>query len=149
MAEIPGVSVRILGIPEFEEALSATIVRVSAHTELATKAAGEKIVELIRSHMEGRPGPNRISSKLFDSIRSDSGRVSGIAGNAGGWSATISANTDYAKRIEFGFNGTDSRGRSYHQPAYPYFEPGMQDAVDQDILRDDFEAAWAAALLGA
>lgn len=146
MAAVP--SVRILGIPEFEAALAATVVRVNAHTEFATKAAGEKIVELIRNHMDGRPGPNRISSKLFDSIRSDSGRAKGVPGNVGGWSATISANTDYARRIEFGFQGADSRGRVYNQPPYAYFEPGMQDAVDQGILRDDFEAAWAAAILG-
>lgn len=146
MAAPTGFSVRILGIPEFRAALQATIVRVGRATELTTKEAGEKIVELIRGHMEGRPGPNRISSKLFDSIRADSGRVSGVPGNIGGWSSTISANTDYAKRIEFGFHGSDSRGRVYNQQPYPYFEPGMQDAVERGILKDDFEAAWAAAL---
>jgi hypothetical protein len=145
----PGISVRILGVPEFEAALAATVVRVAASTELASKAAGLKIVDLIRSHMDGRPGPNRISGTLFDSIRSTSLRVSGVPGNVGGWASTISANTDYARRIEFGFRGSDAKGRVFNQSPFPYFEPGLQDAVDRGVLRDDFETAWAAALLGA
>jgi len=52
----------------------------------------------------------------------------------------------YARRLEFGFIGTDSLGRHYHQPAFPYMRPardnkqdaareaiasGIQDAVSQ------------------
>ena len=41
----------------------------------------------------------------------------------------------YARRIEFGFAGTDSLGRVYNQPAQPYVRPawdtGRQDALDR------------------
>lgn len=33
----------------------------------------------------------------------------------------------YARRIEFGFNGTDSRGRTYHQAPRPYPRPALDE----------------------
>jgi hypothetical protein len=32
---------------------------------------------------------------------------------------------EYARRIEYGFVGTDSLGRHYHQPAQPYMRPAF------------------------
>lgn len=33
----------------------------------------------------------------------------------------------YARRIEYGFNGADSRGRVYHQAARPYLRKAMDE----------------------
>ena len=42
---------------------------------------------------------------------------------------TVGTNVEYAARLEFGFQGTDSKGRKYNQPAQPYLRP----AVDVNI----------------
>lgn len=34
----------------------------------------------------------------------------------------------YAKRLEFGYFGTDSKGRTYHQPARPWARPSARQA---------------------
>lgn len=36
----------------------------------------------------------------------------------------------YARRIEYGFVGTDSRGRNYHQAAQPYVRPAIDHTRD-------------------
>lgn len=59
-------------------------------------------------------------------------------------SAKVATGTDveYAARQEFGFNDTDARGRSYHQPARPYMRPAYdnhrEEAIEEvsDALRD-------------
>lgn len=37
----------------------------------------------------------------------------------------IGTNLEYARRIEFGFNDTDSLGRRFNQPAQPYLRPAF------------------------
>lgn len=37
----------------------------------------------------------------------------------------------YARRIEFGFNGADSRGRTYHQQPRPYLRPALDENKDR------------------
>ena len=41
--------------------------------------------------------------------------------------AAVAVGTDvpYARRIEYGFSGADSRGRVYHQPPRPYLRPAF------------------------
>lgn len=38
----------------------------------------------------------------------------------------VGTNVIYARRLEFGFTGTDSRGRSYNQAARPYLYPALR-----------------------
>jgi hypothetical protein len=48
----------------------------------------------------------------------------------------VGTNIVYGPRLEFGFVGTDSLGRNYHQPAYPYLRPAFdekQDACIQEV----------------
>lgn len=56
-------------------------------------------------------------------------RESGHVGKqeSGGHSAEVSVIYDkpYSARIEYGFFGTDSLGRTYHQPAQPYLRPAI------------------------
>lgn len=67
----------------------------------------------------------------------------------GGSSATVYVGTDveYARRIEYGFEGQDALGRTYHQPAQPYLRPAIdenQAAVQREVgeaLRDLLRAA--------
>lgn len=62
-----------------------------------------------------------------------------------GWQATVAPTVIYARRIELGFTGTDSLGRAYNQPAYPYFEPAFR-FVMAVVAQRQFEQAWAEAL---
>ena len=50
-------------------------------------------------------------------------------------SVLVATGTDvtYARRIEFGFNDTDSLGRSYHQSAQPYMRPAYDNKRSEAI----------------
>lgn len=56
-------------------------------------------------------------------------------------------NVEYAGRIEYGFSGTDSLGRTYNQEAQPYLRPAVDEnesAVQREVaeaLRDLLRAA--------
>jgi hypothetical protein len=39
----------------------------------------------------------------------------------------ISVNVDYAKRMEYGFHGTDSLGRTFDEEGKPYAQPALDD----------------------
>jgi HK97 gp10 family phage protein len=39
----------------------------------------------------------------------------------------VGSDLPYAARIEYGFRGTDSRGRSYNQPPQPYLRPAFDE----------------------
>lgn len=39
----------------------------------------------------------------------------------------VAATAPYARRIEYGFVGSDSRGRNYHQAAKPYMRPAWDE----------------------
>ena len=59
--------------------------------------------------------------------------------------AAVGTDVVYAARVEFGFEGQDKLGRSYHQPARPYLRPALDqnmDAAAQEIaaaLREAIE----------
>ncbi len=43
----------------------------------------------------------------------------------------VGSEVPYARRIEYGFIGKDSRGRNYHQAAQPYLRPAMDENKDE------------------
>lgn len=45
----------------------------------------------------------------------------------------VGSDVAYARRIEYGFQGADSRGRSYHQAAQPYLRPAFDE--NQERIR--------------
>ena len=55
--------------------------------------------------------------------------------------AVVQVGTDvvYGPRIEFGFSGTDKRGRRYNQPPHPYLRPAMDEQKD-NVAREAGEA---------
>lgn len=67
----------------------------------------------------GRP-PKSLTRSLFLSI---SARVKADKRKIVGW---YGASTPYARRLELGFVGIDSRGRKIHQEARPYLRPIIQ-----------------------
>lgn len=45
--------------------------------------------------------------------------------------AIVGTDVPYARRLEFGFIGADSRGRHYHQTPRPYLRPALDENRDQ------------------
>lgn len=57
----------------------------------------------------------------------DSIEVVALEQDSGAVLIGIGSPLPYARRIEFGFNGQDSLGRTYHQPAQPYLRPALDE----------------------
>lgn len=59
----------------------------------------------------------------------------------------VGTSVPYARRIEFGFIGKDSRGRNYHQAARPFLRPAYDEKKGEAIgevvegLRDKLRSA--------
>jgi len=148
------VNVSFPDLPEFRRALAAMVMRVERATGPATRAGAEHIVESIHKHMDGpmppKPAgfpPARRTGNLFDSIRM---RTVGGGVGRGRWNYEIYADTaqaPYARRIEFGFHGTDVLGRKYNQPPYPYFYPGVRDAIADGTIMKTYLEGWGGAIL--
>lgn len=79
----------------------------------------------IKRHASGRPGPNVITGDYRRSIQRQ--RIKG------GW--IVGTNQAQGRRLEYGFFGTDSRGRTFAQPPYPHFGPAL-DETRPGLLKD-------------
>lgn len=79
----------------------------------------------VRAAASGRPGPRAITGNYRRSISLEVGR------SASGTVAIVGTNAPQARRLEFGFVGSDSLGRHYNQPPYPHFEPPLAQTIEQ------------------
>ena len=143
-----------IGIPEFHAALSAMTQRVDAATRLSVIQTGAELENraknnFVGSHSRrekrvpnGTPGkPNIVTGTLRRGIRGTP-----VVRIAGGYTTTVGPTTIYGRRVELGFVGTDSRGRKYNQPAYPYFGPAVKEVRLR--AREIAVTNWAAAIHG-
>jgi hypothetical protein len=73
------------------------------------KDLAEMMYVEVRKNASGRPGPNIISGQYISSIKKTDTRVY--------------TSSPYGPRLEYGFTGTDSLGRNYHQPPFPHWRP--------------------------
>lgn len=78
----------------------------------------DEAVGIIRDNLYGRPGPERLTGALFDTMQALPPERTPSGGRA-----QAGSNQPYSLRLEKGFTGTDSIGRSYDQPRYPWLEP--------------------------
>jgi len=77
-------------------------------------------------HSPGAHGQGRFETQtasLERSVRIVEAAKRILGGAKGKWGST---DTAYARRIELGFQGKDSKGRVYDQPAFPYLIPAAQ-----------------------
>jgi len=76
--------------------------------------------------LPGEP-PKKVSARLFQSITGrayrDTTAIVGVFGT----------NVEYARRLELGFVGTDSRGRSVSQEPRPFLRPTLAEEIDTVI----------------
>ncbi len=79
----------------------------------------------VRAAASGRPGPRAITGDYRRSITLEmatvDGRVAAIVGTA----------APQGRRLELGFVGVDSIGRTYNQPPFPHFSPPLPAIVNE------------------
>lgn len=92
--------------------IGPAIARGVAHTATLGQAR-------IRGNASGRPGPNVITGAYRNSWQTQNHRL------PYGASCTLGTDLPYGRRLEFGFVGTDSIGRSYNQPPFPHVQPAL------------------------
>ncbi|MFE6126728.1 hypothetical protein ACFQ6Q_00425 [Streptomyces sp. NPDC056437] len=95
--------------------LGPTIKRKMTHAGALGKA-------LIQRNASGRPGPNIINSEVPNYHDSWKAPTRGIPYGA---ECTIGTDKPQGMRLEFGFTGIDSIGRSYAQPPFAHVGPAV------------------------
>lgn len=73
----------------------------------------------IKGGASGRPGPDVITGAYRNSWMDVTERI------PYGAMCTIGTNAPQGRRLEFGFSGTDSLGRTYNQPPFPHVGPAV------------------------
>lgn len=83
----------------------------------------------VRANASGRPGPRAPTGDYRRSIALEVGVQQGAS------VARVGTVRPQGRRLEFGFHGSDSLGRSYDQPAFPHFGPAASK-TDPEFTRD-------------
>jgi hypothetical protein len=87
---------------------------------------------IVRGNARGRPGPRAVTGDFNRSI------VGEVEGGGSVINGQIGTNAAQARRLEYGFYGTDALGRNYNQPPYPYLGPSVpkvKAAVEAEIAK--------------
>lgn len=86
-----------------------------------TTATGRRVGIYARDESETRAGkpPMQVTGTLKKSITWK------LVATYRTLSGLIGSNVRYARRLEFGFVGTDALGRVVHQPPHPYLRPAI------------------------
>lgn len=103
--------------------LAAQLVEGAAKRNLSQPGTGRtyKLYNPKRTHTASAPGQppatdiGRLRSSITHKVVRKRLKVIGLVG----------ANTEYARRQELGFVGTDALGRSYNQAERPYLRPAL------------------------
>lgn len=91
----------------------------------ASSASHPDRASAARGHIPGTgPGPNVATGNYRRSIQLTPTREGGNP------VAYVHTNSPQARRLEYGFRGTDSLGRRYNQPPYPHWQPAADQAED-------------------
>jgi hypothetical protein len=79
----------------------------------------------VRAAASGRPGPRAITGDYRRSITLE---MTVIGGNV---AAVIGTVAPQGRRLEYGYVGPDSLGRTFSQPPYPHFGPPLDRTVEE------------------
>lgn len=85
----------------------------------------------VRAKASGRPGPRRRTGDYRRSITAQTVRqpIPGI------WQGWVGTNSPQGRRLENGFVGVDSLGRTYNQKPFPHFAPAV------DVVGPQYQGA--------
>lgn len=111
---------RITGAHEAAAAIGGLGVRVHAGIPPLVAHYGQLYQSRVRARASGRPGPRVQTGDYRRSI----GLV--MTTYQGAPAAIIGSSAPQARRLEYGFVGSDSLGRVYNQPPFPHFEPDIE-----------------------
>lgn len=100
-------------------------IAAGAKAHRITRHFGTLLQTKVKANASGRPGPRAPTGDYRRSIALTMGMA------RGGPEASVGTNRPQARRLEFGFKGTDAAGRSYNQPAYPHFGPAVDEIEPQ------------------
>lgn len=115
------------GVEEAKRALEKMVDQANkASEEIVTKGAF-MIQRESNANFDKSPGPRNRTGNLRQSIRPDPARKE----STGVYSILIGPRKVYGRRVELGFSGTDSLGRTYNQRPHPYFTPAVQKVKPQ------------------
>lgn len=117
-------SIVIVGARETAASFRAGMVEVEGQLRAAMSDYGQTLTEAIQGHASGRPGPNVIT----DVYRSSWGYV--VSGSGGSVSVEVGTDAPQGYRLELGYHGTDSRGRSYNQPPFGHVDVSVEETSD-------------------
>jgi hypothetical protein len=104
---------------ELADRLEHAATRIGPAIARGVQHAGTLGAARIKGNASGRPGPNVITGAYRNSWRTETRHL------PYGAQCTIGTDLPYGRRLEFGFTGTDSLGRSYHQPPFPHVQPAL------------------------
>lgn len=131
------------GEDEFFSALQKIVGNVEQASQDIVDAGSLLVIRAAQgnfsgSHAPGQPHvggekPNIVTGDLRRSISADPQQRLGI----GYYSAVVAPRMVYGRRVELGFSGSDSLGRNYNSPGYPYFGPAISQIIP------DFESVAA------
>lgn len=116
-------------------AISAAAGPLDDEMAKVTARFGQLLRTRVRARASGRPGPRRRTGDYRRSITAQAGRMPN-----GTHFAIVGTNAPQGRRLEYGFSGTDSLGRTYSNPPLPHFLPALDETAPQ------YEAAMAAAV---
>jgi len=99
-----------------------------------TRQYADVLKDRVVHNASGAPGPEIVTGEYVNSIHVEEGSQSSFGTGLGYGDATVSTNSPYAARLEYGFVGADSLGRIYDQPPFPHWQPAV-DVTEPEYLQ--------------
>lgn len=118
------ISAHVVGAREAAAAFLHTASTTQAKLAGAVALHGKQYQAAVKRRASGRPGPNVITGKYRNSIKFRMVR-SGLTP-----AAEVYTEAPQARRLELGFAGVDSLGRTFHQPPFPHWEQDVKATAD-------------------
>lgn len=102
------------------DTLAANLRRMAVEFPKAARTATRKTATdtlgKVKANASGRPGPRRVTG--------DYTRTMNMVSD--GDTSVVGTNAAQSLRLEHGYHGTDSIGRSYSQPPYEHWRPAAE-----------------------
>lgn len=118
-------TIRLTGDVKIAADLRAGAKNVDTKTRNLVRHYGALLRTRVMAKASGRPGPRTITGDYRRSWQNQ------FSGGGGSYRSETGTNAPQAKRLEFGFHGMDSIGRSYSQPPYAHARPAFDEIVPQ------------------
>lgn len=115
------IGLQVIGATAVAKAFEIAGATIDARTTRRVNAQGSLLVTKIKGRASGRPGPRIITGHYRRSWTGQPTRRNG------GPAYIAGTNAAQGRRLENGFSGTDSLGRSYNQPPFPHVRPAVQE----------------------